>query len=85
MTLEKELTGEVNEYGEIKAPSVVGVRCAAFVVITRERTWIFVFGRDFAAAWTCVNNCTGTIPRPGPWAEQIPAYTEPIGAAVASL
>ena len=63
VTLEKELTGEVNEYGETKAPSVVGVRCAAFVVITRERTWIFVFGRDFAAAWTCVNNYTVGYPR----------------------
>ncbi len=63
VTLEKQITGEVSEYGELKAASVVGLRCAAFVVFTREKTWLFVFSRDFAASWTCVNNYTVGYPR----------------------
>ena len=58
ITLEKELTGELNDYGELKGEVIVGVRCGAVMVLTREVAWIFLWVGDSEAPWTCVNNCT---------------------------
>jgi len=60
VTLEKEITGEVNEYDEVKAAAVIGVNCGALFIATRERVWVFLFS-DKLAHWTCVNNCTHNL------------------------
>ena len=43
ISLEKELTGECNEYGEVRAAVVIGVRCGLLVIATRVRVWVFAF------------------------------------------
>lgn len=63
ITLEKELTGELNDYGELKGEVIVGIRCGAAVVLTREVAWIFLLVGDSEAPWTCVNNCTPNLVR----------------------
>ena len=55
--LHKEQTGEVNQYGELKAAAVAGVKRGLIIVITRIRQWVFSF-IDRCAPWTRVNNCT---------------------------
>lgn len=67
VTLAKVMTGELNQYGELKAPTVVGFQCGAVSVETRNAIWSFLYlpGGVPAAPWTCVNNCTVTE-RSGP-------------------
>lgn len=37
--LEKQRTGEENEWGEVKGPAVVGVRCGLVLLSTRHKVW----------------------------------------------
>jgi hypothetical protein len=39
ITLRKEDTGEVNKYGELRPPRVVGVQCASALTLTRLQRW----------------------------------------------
>lgn len=42
LTVKKERTGELNEWGEVKAPQVAGIQCGLFFVRTREKVWLIV-------------------------------------------
>lgn len=61
LALVKELTGELNRYGELAAPVIEGVTDGVESVKTRLHVWRVEFSLSGAQAppWTCVNNCTG--------------------------
>ncbi len=55
----REITGETNDYGEPRAPRVVGVMAAGIEAVTRPHRWILELKPAAGGPWTCVNNCTG--------------------------
>lgn len=60
--LAKRYTGEVNQYGEVKAAEVVGVQAFGVVITTRIHNWKIERGKNaqkvIGASWSSVNNCT---------------------------
>jgi hypothetical protein len=55
----KEFTGEINDFGEMKAAEVKGVQSGLWQVITR--TFVWEIAAKIGGTWTRVNNCTQSV------------------------